>query len=238
MFRSSVFWGMLAICWYTACQPSAPSSSEDATTETVEEPTTQPLDRFEKEIVDFEKQDQELGIDSSRILFVGSSSIRMWDGLAEDMAPLQVLNRGFGGSTLPEVSYYANRIIFPHRPQTIVLYCGENDISDGASPQQVYESFTALMARIRIRLPQTEVYFISMKPSIARWDQWPAYQEGNELIEAYIDQYPHLHYLDCSASMLQAGGQIDSSIFIADGLHMNEEGYRRWKALVKLGLTP
>ena len=233
--RLSSLLAFLAAFFLAACgeEPSSSSDRTAASTEPAEEATPQPLDRFEAEIQAFEAADQSNGIDTSRILFIGSSSIRLWNSLAEDLAPMKVLNRGFGGSTLPEVSYYANRIIFPYRPDTIFLYCGENDIAAGAKPQKVYESFTALMARIRLKLPKTQIFYISMKPSIARWEMWPAFREGEELIERYIDQYNHLHYLDCSAAMLLPSGGVDSTIFVEDGLHMNAEGYRRWREMVR-----
>lgn len=187
------------------------------------------LNRFDKEINKFIESDKVEKPESGQILFVGSSSIRMWDSLAVDMAPLKVINRGFGGSTLPEVVHFADQIIFPYEPSTIVLYCGENDIAEGASPLKVFRTFKSLFRMIRKKMPETKIYFIPMKPSIARWNLWPDYQKGNQLISKFIASQENLEYLDLTTTMLTENGQIDSTIFIEDGLHMNRKGYEGWR---------
>ena len=191
------------------------------------------LKRFRAEIDKFAEADKTKMPEIGQTLFVGSSSIRMWDSLEVDMAPMKVINRGFGGSTLPEVIHYADQIIFPYRPTKIVLYCGENDISEGASPLKVFRSFKQLVRRIRTKLPETEIYYLPMKPSIARWNLWSDYQKGNQLIEKFIAAQKGLNYLDITPSMLTETGQIDSTIFIEDGLHMNRKGYEAWRDIVK-----
>ena len=191
------------------------------------------LKRFGAEIDKFAEADKIKMPEIGQTLFVGSSSIRMWDSLEVDMAPMKVINRGFGGSTLPEVIHYADQIIFPYRPTKIVLYCGENDISEGASPLKVFRSFKQLVRRIRTKLPETEIYYLPMKPSIARWNLWSDYQKGNQLIEKFIAAQKGLNYLDITPSMLTETGQIDSTIFIEDGLHMNRKGYEAWRDIVK-----
>ena len=194
------------------------------------------LNRFKAEIERFTAMDKLRPPKPGQTLFIGSSSIRMWDSLEVDMEPLNVLNRGFGGSTLPEVIHYADQILFPYAPKTIVLYCGENDISEGASPLRVFRSFKELIKLVQDRLPESVVYFIPMKPSIARWSLWPDYQKGNEMIAKFIESQEQLRLLYTSQSMLTENGQIDSTIFIEDGLHMNREGYERWRDIVRAEL--
>ncbi|MEM9822939.1 MAG: GDSL-type esterase/lipase family protein [Bacteroidota bacterium] len=194
------------------------------------------INRFKKEIDRFLESDQQAPREKGQVLFIGSSSIRMWDSLAVDMAPLEVINRGFGGSTLPEVIHYADQILFPYAPSTIVLYCGENDISEGASPLRVFRSFKTLIQEIRQKLPETMLYYIPMKPSIARWNLWPDYQKGNEMIATFIAAHEKMEYLDTSPTMLVDSISIDSSIFIEDGLHMNRAGYERWRDVVRAAL--
>lgn len=195
------------------------------------------VNRFESAILNMEKEDSTRTAFDDEILFVGSSSIRMWKSLVIDMLPLHVINRGFGGSTISEVIYYANRIVIPYQPKLIVFYCGENDINDGYTPQEVRDSFIVLDEFIHQKLPETQLLFISMKPSLDRWELWDQFEEGNQLIRQYIESKPHLHYFDSSESMLNAESTPDSTIFIEDGLHMNEMGYARWTAQLKPVVT-
>lgn len=184
--------------------------------------------RFDSAIAAFEAEDAKNGYTKDGILFTGSSSIRFWTSMQEDMQGLPVLNRGFGGSTIPEVLHYQDRYLFQHRPQIVVFYCGENDIHAGASPEMVLESFEEFTRILEQRLPDTKLVFISMKPSLARWDMWDKFQEGNALIKDFIDSKPNMTYLDCSLSMLKADGNVKEDIFVEDGLHMNAKGYEGW----------
>lgn len=195
--------------------------------------TGKPLDRFEQEIQNMEKEDSSRTARENEVLFTGSSSIRMWKTLAADFDPIPAINRGFGGSTLPEVIHYADRIIFKYQPQLIILYCGENDIADGASPEQVLESFKQLDEMIRKKLPKAKLIYVSMKPSIARWNLWEKYVIGNEMIHTYIETKADRFYLDCSTVMLLENGEPDPSIFIEDKLHMNAKGYEGWTSQLK-----
>jgi len=189
--------------------------------------------RFEESIKTFEAQDQKYGIEAGKILFVGSSSIRMWESLEKDMAPHKVINRGFGGSTIPEVLQYFTRVVEPYNPKAIVLYCGENDISEGAAPEEVFQTFVAFSQAVKFKFPKAKLAYISMKPSVARWDLWPKYQEGNALIKNFIQSDPQMTYLESADSMLDENGEVKKDIFIADGLHMNAKGYRGWAKMVK-----
>ena len=157
----------------------------------------------------------------------------MWDSLSVDFAPIPVLNHGFGGSTLPEVIHYADRIIFKSQPELIVLYCGENDISEGASAQEVLDSYKKLDELISQKLPESHVIYISMKPSLARWNLWNPYKKGNALIQNYLKDKKNRHYIDCSEVMLNENNLPEGSIFIQDGLHMNKDGYERWTNLIR-----
>lgn len=192
-----------------------------------------PLKRFENEILAFEKADEKDGFKKGATLFIGSSSIRMWETLAEDMTPYPVLNRGFGGSTIPEVLTYYSRIVIPYEPTLIFLYCGENDIAEGATPEEVFQTFNAFVQACEFKFPTTKVAYISMKPSLARKDMWPLFQKGNQLIKELIDTKRGLRYIDSSTTMLLEDGSIDPSIFIEDGLHMNAKGYEGWAKTIR-----
>lgn len=191
------------------------------------------LDRFEKEILAFEKQDSINGIPKDEILFVGSSSIRMWKSLTEDMSPYPVLNRGFGGSTIPEVLAYGERIVYKYNPRLIFFYCGENDINDGTSPLKVFRNFKEFAGDVNERLPNTKIVFISMKPSMRRWSKFEKTEKGNQMIKSFCSSIPNLDYVDVGEVMLTETGIPDTSIFIQDSLHMNAAGYERWTTLIR-----
>ena len=187
-----------------------------------------PMARFENEILRFDTLDKKNGLMKNGILFTGSSSIRMWLTMEKDLDGFPVLNRGFGGSTIPDVLHFMGRYLFQHEPQIIVFYCGENDIADGATPETVFQSFKTFVKIIETKLPRTKILYISMKPSVARWNLWEKYQEGEKLMKKYIDGKPKIEYMDSSFSMLEKNGEVKKDIFIEDGLHMNAKGYEGW----------
>jgi lysophospholipase L1-like esterase len=192
------------------------------------------LDRFESTIIEFEKEDRAEGFQPEAILFTGSSSIRRWETLLEDMSPIPVINRGFGGSTIPEVLHYADRIILPHQPKMIVLYCGENDLAnDEAKAKLAFKSFKKFHNYIIDNLPDTRVYFIAIKPSIKREKYWPKMQKANQMIRRFIKRKKNFYYLDTSSIMLDENGHVLQDIFIKDDLHLNKKGYQIWIKTIK-----
>jgi len=184
----------------TAPQKSPPKKEQKETTTVapVENKSTAPLSRFQNEIDNFIKEDKENGFSKNGILMTGSSSIRMWKSMDKDFPNLPVLNRGFGGATIPEVLHFAGKYIFQHEPQIIVFYCGENDISEGVSPETVFASFKAFVKIIELRLPETKLVYISMKPSVARWNLWEKYQAGEKLIKDFVNKNPKIEYMDAT----------------------------------------
>jgi hypothetical protein len=190
--------------------------------------------RFGKEIEQFEEIDRAEGFQPEAVLFVGSSSIRRWSTLAQDMAPMPVINRGFGGSTLPEVLHYADRIITPHNPKIIVLYCGENDLANNSTTaNDVLESFKQMNYWLQKNLPDARLYFISIKPSVKRWKYWKKMNEANLLILQYMSRHSHLRFIDVSTPMLDSKGRVKGKIFVEDNLHLNDKGYKIWTKAVK-----
>ncbi|MDH3583074.1 MAG: SGNH/GDSL hydrolase family protein [Phycisphaerae bacterium] len=192
--------------------------------------------RFEGAIKRFEAADKEQPPARGAILFTGSSSIRMWKTLAADMKGHATINRGFGGSQISDLLHYFDRVVSPYRPSRIVLYCGENDINAGETPQQVFGDFKTFESRVNKALPGTPIYYICMKPSPARWKKWPTFVIGNKLIREHCGRSERLHYIDVSAAMLGADGQPLPNIWQKDRLHMNAEGYKLWTRLVRQAL--
>jgi lysophospholipase L1-like esterase len=189
---------------------------------------------FKEQIEQFAKADKEHSPPASPILFVGSSSIVMWKTLERDMAPLVVLNRGFGGSEIGHVNYWFDRVVAPYHPRAIVFYAGENDVADGISVEIIVADFDAFMARKSAELGGIPVYFISLKPSVARFEQYALQTKVNEAIRARSSQRTDLHFIDIVAPMLQDGKPKD--LFQSDNLHMTEKGYEIWTQAVKTAL--
>lgn len=162
------------------------------------------------------------------VLFVGSSSIRMWSDLAVDFPGVPVINRGFGGSAIADSTYYADRIVIPYHPRVIVMYAGDNDIAEGDTPAQVLDEFKAFVARVRRALPDVAVVYISIKPSLARAALWPRMREANRMIADWSRQQSGITFVDVATRMLDANGKPSAGLFRADGLHMDAAGYAIW----------
>jgi lysophospholipase L1-like esterase len=184
---------------------------------------------FYSEIQDFKKQDKQHFPPKDAILFVGSSSIRMWEDIQSDFPGYTIIQRGFGGSGLNDAIRYANDIIFPYQPKQIVIYSGENDIAMDASSTDVLQRFTELFKMIREKLPETGVIYISIKPSPSREKYMPAMEEANVMIRQFLSSYPETVYVDVYHPMLDNRGKPRGELFIGDELHMNRKGYELWR---------
>jgi len=189
--------------------------------------------RFETEIHHFEKSDKINPPDKNAILFVGSSSIKRWKTLKSDMAPLNVINRGFGGSQMIDVLYYLDRMVIPYHPQKIVVYEGDNDIAHGKTPEQFLEHCQQFVEKVHIALPHTMLYFLSIKPSIKRYHLWEQMQRANILLANYTKKHDFLEFIDVSQAMHDEKGQLRQAFFESDGLHLNAAGYKIWTTIIK-----
>jgi lysophospholipase L1-like esterase len=189
--------------------------------------------RFEGEIRAFEARDREAPPPRDAVLFVGSSTIRMWCTLDRDFPELKVVNRGFGGSEMTDLLFYAERVVLPYRPRTVVLYEGDNDLAAGKSPADVRALFRRFTALVRERLPDARVVVLSIKPSVARETLLGATRAANAMLREDAARDPHLIYVDLFTPMLGRDGKPRAELFGGDGLHMNSEGYALWRARLK-----
>lgn len=191
---------------------------------------------FAAEIAAFEARDAVAKPAKGGILFLGSSSIRMWTDLAHDFPGLNVINRGFGGSTIPDSVRYVDRIVTPYAPKTIVFYAGDNDLGAGHSPEEVLGDFQALVARVHAKLPATRILFVSIKPSLSRWQLIDGIRATNALVRAYVAGDPRLGYVDIVPPMLGRDGRPRPELYREDGLHMTRAGYDIWRGAVAKAL--
>jgi lysophospholipase L1-like esterase len=193
---------------------------------------------WEGAIRKFEEEDRRSPPPRGVIVFTGSSSIRFWKSLKEDMAPLPVMNRGFGGSQIHQVTHYADRIVLPYQPRAVVFYAGENDmaglyLSRKKSPSEIRDAYREFCQKIHRALPEVPIYHISTKPPKRRLRLWPAMQEANRLVREHCASDERLRYVDVVPAMLDAGGKPRRDVFKWDGIHLNEKGYAIWTSVVR-----
>ncbi len=169
------------------------------------------------------------------VVFTGSSTIRMWTSLRTDFPNVNVINRGFGGSRLDDLVFFAPKVVLPYKPKMIVIYSGENDIEAKETAENALEDFKAFIAFRDKNLSKTPIIFISMKPSILRWNIWPEMKRANELIRNEAARRKNVKFVDISTRMLGPNGEKPSAdIFVSDGLHLNAKGY----AILRDALLP
>ena len=169
------------------------------------------------------------------VLFIGSSSIRLWSSLKDDMAPVSTIRSGFGGATSSDVLRYAKRLVLPHAPRAVVYYAGDNDLGRAKvlNPTQIRENFQHFVASVRESGQQPDFYFVSIKPSPKRMKQWPRMKAANQLVDALAQSDKRIHYIDVASAMLDEHGRVRAELFRKDGLHMNERGYALWTATIQ-----
>ena len=201
---------------------------------------TQTIDptRFEEAIQAFEAEDAAMMPPEGAIVVTGSSSIRRWHpSLKQDLAPLTVIPRGFGGSTMQDVEHFLDRIVLPYKPRAVVIYEGDNDTGAyGVPPAGIAGRLESIVDRIHAVLPDTRVYVMSVKPSLARVAAWDKAQETNVLYQRLAHSNDLVSYIDVANPFLQSNGTVMDDIFIDDGLHLNEKGTRIWASTIKAAL--
>lgn len=188
--------------------------------------------RWEADIAAFERRDRVSMPAPGGVVFVGSSSIRMWETLAGDFPAVSTINRGFGGSRLRDSLHFADRIVVPYRPRAVVLYAGDNDLQEGRTPAQVRDDFAAFVHRVQRDLPQARIAFIAIKPSPARQALLPQVREANRLVAEYAAGAERVAFLDVATPMLDSDGQPRPGLFLDDRLHMDRAGYEVWIEVV------
>ena len=185
---------------------------------------------WEPSIRAFEELDQQSPPPEKPVLFVGSSSIRLWN-LKKYFPGVPAINRGFGGSELADSLRYFDRIVLPYRPKLILLYAGDNDLALGATADTVIANYQAFAAKVRSQLPKTHFAFLSIKPSVARMALWPDICQANDAIRTHTGSDPRLHYIDLATPMLDEHGQPRPEFFMMDGIHLSRPGYQLWTDL-------
>lgn len=208
-----------ALCWLLVL---ATGSADDPVS---------PFAQWEPAIADFEKADAKSPPPKGAVLFVGSSSVRLWK-LEKSFPNQKVINRGFGGSQIADSVHFADRLVIKHEPKTVVFYAGDNDLAKGKSPEQVSQDFASFVKAIHEKLPETKIVYIGIKPSIKRWNLVEQIRQANRLIQAQCQKDERLAFVDPFPAMLGDDGKPRPELFVKDGLHLSEAGYEVWTKLV------
>ena len=194
-------------------------------------PATAQADKWAKEMAAFEEQDRNDPAIGG-VVFVGSSSIRLWD-LKKSFPDVPALNRGFGGSEIPDSVDHVDLLVIRHKPRIVIFYAGDNDIAAGRTPQQVFDDYKAFVEKIHTALPATRIAFIGIKPSIQRWALIDKVRAANALVRQYAAPDDRLGFVDVDGPMLGWDEKPRKDLFVADGLHMTPKGYELWTTLVR-----
>jgi len=193
---------------------------------------TDPPEWYENEIRIFEIMDRYDPPPDSAVLFTGSSTIRRWYNLAEDMYPQIVINRGFGGSVMKELNQNIDRIVFRYSPSMIFVYEGDNDITRGIKPSTFLEECKAFISQCQQRLPGTEIIFLSIKPSPSRMRYWKRMDRANQMLRDLCMTHDKVIFIDISTPMFQKPGILKKNIYAEDGVHLNDKGYSLLKQAI------
>jgi lysophospholipase L1-like esterase len=193
---------------------------------------TEPINlHWDGEIQGIEHREMESPLVTGGILFTGSSSIRLWNTLAEDYPEVELANRGFGGSQISDLIGYFDRVVMPGKPRQIIIYAGTNDINAGESAEQVLADFATLCGMIERALPGTKIALIGAAPNPARWEQREEQQQFNAMASAYCERMGY-DYIDVWTPMMGEDGLPSRDIYVEDKLHMNDAGYAMWQQIV------
>lgn len=190
-----------------------------------------PPDRWEKEIAAFEAADRVAPPPKGEVVFVGSSTIRLWD-LATAFPEIRTINRGFGGSEMHDATRYVDRIVVPYSPRTVVVYAGDNDIMLTPS-EEVAIQFERFVRAVHAKLPQTRIVYIGIKPSLLRWAQIDRMRQANATIRAFCERDDRVAFVDVDQAMLGWDEKPRPELYVQDGLHLTQQGYQILNALVR-----
>src|SRR5690349_2814778 len=198
-------------------------------------PAAAQSDRWEKDIAAFEAADLTSPPPKGEILFIGSSTIRLWD-LKTSFPDLKTINRGFGGSEMQDSTRYVDRIVVPYSPRIVVVYAGDNDIM-GTPSEQIVIAFERFVRAVHAKLPETKILYIGIKPSLLRWNSVDRMRQANAMIRQFCERDDRLGFVDTDNAMLGWDEKPRRELYVSDGLHLTAAGYQILNALVRPFLT-
>jgi lysophospholipase L1-like esterase len=230
---------LLMIFWISACKAPVNVNDGDKKYQKLQAEYDSLLpawiSRFENDIIDFVKQDSIKGNPEYDVVFIGSSTFEQWKTMQEDFAPASTINRGFGGSTIREVIYYSDRILFPYKPKIVVLYVGNDVWGDPAEPttEQLFDYFRLFEQKLHRQLPNTILNFVSMRPSPAKNGLVEKQTAINSLLQQFVNKTAKTNFIDIRPVMYNNSGRLRNDIFKSDSLHLNDTGNKLITDVIK-----
>lgn len=167
------------------------------------------------------------------ILFIGSSIFRQWTTVAEDMAPLPVFNRAFGGSRTGDILDHMDRIVLPYAPRLIVYYCGSNDINAGIAPAKIAGNFREFVERVHRTLPDTRVLYVAINRAPQKRKDWDKVDDANRQIEEYCRRNKRLGFIDVNPALFDSHGEPRMELYKDDQLHFHAPAYREFTRIIR-----
>lgn len=218
IFRSALGVGLLATCAALPTIAEAQSTSLD------------------NQVAAFERKDAKYTQPQSAIVVAGSSTIRLWTQIRNDLAPLEIIPRGFGSSTANDLDYYLDRLVLPHGPRAVVVYEGDHDLQVGMTPEFILERMTSVLQRIGTAYPQARIYLISVKPSPKYVNLWPKAQIVNQMYVDLCAYVPNCSFVNTAPYLLLPNGKPNPAYYRSDRVHLNDAGYAVWNGVLKPAL--
>lgn len=163
------------------------------------------------------------------IVLTGSSSARLWKNAQATFPKFDLINNGFGGSQMFELLYFLDDLVIQYKPDIVLIYEGDNDISAGKTTSEIMASTMQVVHKLKEELAEVQIYLISPKPSLSRWELAMKYIDLNKNLESFCNETEKVSFIDVWTPMLNEKGSPIEDIFVEDGLHMNEKGYEIWK---------
>jgi lysophospholipase L1-like esterase len=192
--------------------------------------------RWEETIKKFEATDAAMPPPKGAVLLVGGSNARRWTDVSDYFPRHRVINRGFGGAQLADVLHFADRIVLPYAPGTILLNAGGNDLSAGKSHEQVRDAARAFIARVHATLPDTRIICIGLPP-VRRASGMPeihaALRGMNGLLAELARTEKNVEFIDLFPAFLDDKGQPRAELFVEDGTHFSPKGYSVIQGLLR-----
>ncbi|MFY7890648.1 MAG: GDSL-type esterase/lipase family protein [Spirosomataceae bacterium] len=194
--------------------------------------------RWKKEVSELVALDKTESDPSDGILFIGSSSIRLWKNIHQDMLPYQAIRRGYGGASFSDLIHFTDDLVYPHQFKALVVFVA-NDITgsaDDRTPEEVLGLAKTVVKTVRRKYPNVPIFQVSITPTPSRWKVWTKQKEANELMKSYFSGQKNLYFIDTEAAYLNAKGEPRAELFIGDNLHQKQQGYDLWASLIKQSL--
>jgi hypothetical protein len=195
--------------------------------------------KWEPDIAAFEQLDKSEQDPKNAILFAGSSSIRLWSTIKEDMAPYEVIQRGFGGSEYSDLAWYTKRIVYPHHFKAVVIFVA-NDITgskEDKTPGEIANLARYVIKTIRKEYPVQPIFLVEITPTRSRWQHWPKIKQANNALKSLSSEKKKIYFIETAERYLNEKGEPREELFKSDQLHQNREGYIIWGELIKQKLN-